>query len=311
VNLGETQFLQIASFGAVLFQQEAFFDKTQFHYLTDFSYAEFRRDADFSYTEFYHVRFSPTQFYQDVDFSYAKFCQDAVFRAAEFYQDAYFRRSEFHQDASFSHTQFHQLSDFSLAKFDNPAPFTGVRYWPNTFAQYLLTRKVTEFYLDDQNIDAVTNPRFKRYVADQQFIRVFRIAHPILAGVWRWSSDYGRSFGMWAFWSVLLAFLFALAYTPADTPIPFLGRTMPDWWQGFWLRHGAKFEQTAESYGNEPLSFGSAFYFSIVTFTTLGFGDVITANTLARFLVTIEVIWGYIMLGGLISIFANKLARRS
>ena len=52
-------------------------------------------------------------------------------------------------------------------------------------------------------------------------------------------------------------------------------------------------------------------YFSIVTFTTLGFGDVVAANTSARILVTLEVMFGYIMLGGLISIFANKLASRS
>ena len=49
----------------------------------------------------------------------------------------------------------------------------------------------------------------------------------------------------------------------------------------------------------------------IVTFTTLGFGDVVAANTFARILVTLEVMFGYIMLGGLISIFANKLASRS
>ena len=59
------------------------------------------------------------------------------------------------------------------------------------------------------------------------------------------------------------------------------------------------------------MTFSSAFYFSIVTFTTLGFGDVITANRAARVMVTLEVILGYVMLGGLISIFATKLARRS
>jgi len=75
--------------------------------------------------------------------------------------------------------------------------------------------------------------------------------------------------------------------------------------------YGAAFEQTAESYKGRLMTFGSAFYFSIVTFTTLGFGDVITANGAARVLVTLEVILGYVMLGGLISIFATKLARRS
>jgi hypothetical protein len=49
----------------------------------------------------------------------------------------------------------------------------------------------------------------------------------------------------------------------------------------------------------------------IVTFTTLGFGDIIPGPGWPQFWVALEVIMGYIMLGGLISILANKLARRS
>ena len=55
------------------------------------------------------------------------------------------------------------------------------------------------------------------------------------------------------------------------------------------------------------------FYFSVVTFTTLGFGDVtpIAGNWVPQAVIMTEVIFGYVMLGGLISIFANKLARRA
>ncbi len=54
-------------------------------------------------------------------------------------------------------------------------------------------------------------------------------------------------------------------------------------------------------------------YFSVVTFTTLGFGDVTpkSDSVIAQCWIMLEVILGYIMLGGLISIFAEKLARRS
>jgi voltage-gated potassium channel Kch len=54
----------------------------------------------------------------------------------------------------------------------------------------------------------------------------------------------------------------------------------------------------------------TTFYYSIVTFTTLGFGDFVPRSLTAALFVMIEVVTGYIMLGGLISIFANKLARR-
>ncbi len=46
-------------------------------------------------------------------------------------------------------------------------------------------------------------------------------------------------------------------------------------------------------------------------FTTLGFGDVKPQTEVAAIIVMAEVITRYIMLGGLISILANKLARRS
>ncbi|MBW2993226.1 hypothetical protein KY317_01475, partial [Candidatus Woesearchaeota archaeon] len=46
---------------------------------------------------------------------------------------------------------------------------------------------------------------------------------------------------------------------------------------------------------------------------TLGFGDITPSPSCwwAQAIVTLEVTFGYIMLGGLISIFANKLARRN
>ena len=52
-------------------------------------------------------------------------------------------------------------------------------------------------------------------------------------------------------------------------------------------------------------------YYSIVTFTTLGFGDVTPKTLPAAMIVMVEVIFGYIMLGMLISVLANKVARRS
>ena len=55
----------------------------------------------------------------------------------------------------------------------------------------------------------------------------------------------------------------------------------------------------------------SPMYFSIVTMTTLGYGDILPLSVPAQILVVIQVLVGYIMLGGLLSIFANKLARRA
>jgi Ion channel len=53
------------------------------------------------------------------------------------------------------------------------------------------------------------------------------------------------------------------------------------------------------------------FYFSIVTFTTLGFGDVRPACAMGQIIASTEVILGYITLGLLLAVLAEKLARRS
>jgi hypothetical protein len=213
----------------------------------------------------------------------------------------------FPETTAFNNATFLGTANFTGAQFTAVAAFRDVRYIPNTLFQLVrdkLGRRghhPTEFYLNSQHVDEVENPFFKRYVADQQFIRAFKQANPVLAGLWRWSSDYGRSLALWTSWSILFAFLFAIAYR---FPIP---SWMPTWLQNF----VPQFHQTTGAYSGEPLTIWNCFYFSIVTFTTLGFGDVVADNATARFLVTLEVIFGYVMLGGLISIFSNKLASRS
>lgn len=54
----------------------------------------------------------------------------------------------------------------------------------------------------------------------------------------------------------------------------------------------------------------TTFYYGVVTFTALGFGDFVPRSLTAALFVMVGVVTGYIMLGGLIRIFANKLARR-
>jgi hypothetical protein len=60
-----------------------------------------------------------------------------------------------------------------------------------------------------------------------------------------------------------------------------------------------------------PFELSSMICYSVVTFTTLGFGDIKPATVEGSFWVMIEVLLGYVMLGGLISILANKVARRA
>lgn len=132
-------------------------------------------------------------------------------------------------------------------------------------------------------------PSLKRHIEDQQWLwakqqemRKTRYG-TLLWHLWGITSKHGRSFFRWLAVSFLLSLLFGTLY---------------------------QFVPLALRVGNvSPVL--AKYYFSVVTFTTLGFGDVTPASDLAAVLVMIEVVCGYLMLGVLISILADKFARRS
>ncbi len=111
--------------------------------------------------------------------------------------------------------------------------------------------------------------------------------HPVLAPITRlfWlMCDYGRSTWRIVITFTLLVVLFALMYT-----------LFPSSLTAVWA-----------SGQNPTFSFGYSLYFSIVTMTTLGFGDVYAApnSALGQILLSSQVILGYILLGALITRFA-------
>ena len=126
--------------------------------------------------------------------------------------------------------------------------------------------------------------QLRRFVLDENYLAEFRArsrATAALYWVWWATSDCGRSFGRWALWTLLLIVSFGLAYPLVEI-----------------------------DYGDHPTRL-SPYYFSLVTLTTLGYGDVLPASLPAQALAMLEVSVGYLALGGLISIFANKMARRA
>lgn len=64
-------------------------------------------------------------------------------------------------------------------------------------------------------------------------------------------------------------------------------------------------------YSNSAQTWFTPFYYSVVTYTTLGYGDVTANSLLGEILVISEVIVGYFTLGLLLAILANTVARRS
>lgn len=135
------------------------------------------------------------------------------------------------------------------------------------------------------------SPSFKRFAQDQDFLEELQSTRKgkVIYWIWEVLADCGRPPGLalWFGWSMFLAFLFALVYCYHLGPSAF-------------------------EFGSDiPENFRTFLYYSVVTFTTLGFGDVTPETNYASYFVMAEVFLGYVMLGGLISIFATMLARRS
>lgn len=138
--------------------------------------------------------------------------------------------------------------------------------------------------VDIRDVNFAGAYRLRRFIMDQNFIKEFRSASRLSGMIyylWWITSDCGRSMFRWCLWIAILVFFFALLYT-------FVG----------------------VDYGDHPTRI-SPLYYSVVTLTTLGYGDVSPASLPAQVVAMMEVITGYMMLGGLISIFSNKIARRA
>jgi len=137
---------------------------------------------------------------------------------------------------------------------------------------------------DIRDINFAGAYKIRRFIIDQNYLKEFRDSSRLSSFIykmWWITSDCGRSVVRWSLWILLLIFLFALIYT-----------------------------YVAIDYGEHQTWF-SGIYYSVVTITTLGYGDVLPASFVGQVVAIAEVISGYVMLGGLISIFSNKVARRA
>ena len=138
--------------------------------------------------------------------------------------------------------------------------------------------------VDIRDINFAGAYRLRRHVIDENYLKEVREGgrwQRAMYNIWWLTSDCGRSLLRWCGLITITTAFFAAAFAIS----------------GVHLNHH---EAGVVTY----------FYYSVVTLTTLGYGDIVPDTSMGQILVILEVCFGYLMLGGLISIFANKLARR-
>jgi uncharacterized protein YjbI with pentapeptide repeats len=130
---------------------------------------------------------------------------------------------------------------------------------------------------------------FKSFVQDQDYLEDLWYSGwwgRLKFRVWYYSSDCGRALWPWLVWSAFFVEVFALTY--------------------YWLGLESFNIETGYKY-----NWVTILYQSVVTFFSLGPGDIRPLTDWAKAAVMVEVILGYVMLGVLIAIAATKIARRA
>jgi hypothetical protein len=139
------------------------------------------------------------------------------------------------------------------------------------------------------------NALFRRDAADQDYLDTLEMhwhGHPWLTRLfWAWGLiDYGRSIARVFLIATSLIFFFGLVYFSDPDMIEFpICNNLP---------------------AHACVPGFSAFYFSVTTYMTLGLGDVHPKTHLGELVVAIEVTLGYLTLGLLLAVLAEKVARR-
>lgn len=295
VNFTDAIFQANVDFSNAKFSEKAEFKKTKFSRISDFSDAKFSKYVEFGYAQFKdETNYNNTQFSKKVSFNNSQFNGEVYFFKTEFFGEADFNDAQFHGKTTFGGIILHNQDKFvmkgayfydveGLTKFieENKKRFkysNETEFLPDNFLLYFGERTSSTYPIISQKI------KYDIYLLD------FKKRHPKLHSIWWLFADCGRSFLRWALWSLILAEVFTIIFSffYYFNPLSFKSEVISSSWPGV-----------------------SLMYYSIVTFTTLGFGDIVPTIPALQIIIIIEVIMGYVMLGGLISIFANVLARRS
>jgi uncharacterized protein YjbI with pentapeptide repeats len=136
-------------------------------------------------------------------------------------------------------------------------------------------------------VDSCTgSPRFVRHVLESDYIESFSDEHPVLSFVWGATSCHSRS--------VLRPAAFALGFVISFALLYWVAPGMLRW---------------PELQGAD-LAWFQSLYYSAATFTTVGASTIDPRSTAGELATLAEVILGYVWLGYLISILAQRATAR-
>ncbi len=349
VVFGDATFEGLASFERAVFEKSAVFRKTEFNEPTDFNRAIFKGTAyfnngdfiascSFSKTKFEKfAKFIKTVFRSTSEFSRAVFNEKTSFEEADFHGTVFFNQvvckelidfksAVFKKNSFFRNSRFKEITDFKKANFLSDADFANIIFErPSNFKEAKFKGKLNFQNTDfRQGISILRDPKkfpednFERAESKEEACRVQKISYdtegrkeaadlmfveemrarraqkPSIVRTLEWlfvdfTSEYGTQ------WKNVLELSSSTILISTAIYI-FDGLINPS--TGiFGLQNGA----TAN-----PLNLS---YYSIVAFTTLGFGDIYPVGIIARIISSIEALLGAFFVALFVVVLARKWMR--
>ncbi|MGE4284995.1 MAG: potassium channel family protein [Phycisphaerae bacterium] len=288
---------------SVVFKRDAIFNLSQFNNQTRFATAVFKGRAGFDGCKFHSV----------VAFTACEFKSQAMFRTAEFHGYALFNKAVFFRDARFINTMMSKGGNFKETVFREQADFSGVYSTGKSLPTYTDIN-----FADKQSGYGETFWRYVKQAANE-------------AGCYKLSGDcfylercanirgrfYGANFKQAPFGEKLRRIAAGLRLLPeyifgnllfgyGERPVRVLYSSLAVILL-FALMYYERGALKCPGYDENGLTLFDSIYFSTITFTTLGFGDVFPSPTdsIARALAMVEAFCGT----SFISLFVVSLSK--
>ncbi|KAF5431075.1 hypothetical protein C5S36_11390 [Candidatus Methanophagaceae archaeon] len=313
VDSEAANFAGYACFGGANFTGDTEFVGANFTSGADFWDVNFAGYASFEDANFTgHAGFVGANFAGDASFEDANFAGDAIFEDVDFAGYAIFEDVDFAGDASFAGANFAGDADFGHANFTGHATFLSTEFDEVSFTGTIFTNvSLNETDFNHMNVEWCTLKDalvfnglayvklIKNFRAMEQFVDAddayyqyrqlsqknkkwsFSKLMDVVAGV---SCGYGVKPGRPLIWGFILIIVFALVYK---------------------LGNGIK---RLKGNDDNRVSFWDAFYFSVTTFTTVGYGDWYPIDRY-RIVVMIEGVFGWLLLALFLVTLANVMIK--
>lgn len=304
IDFTDAAFQGDAYFALATFDAYVYFNGAEFKAYADFREATFKGDADFTNATFKgNANFMDPTFERDVQFVGATFEGSAMFFGATFKGYAYFMEATFREGLYFMHTTFQGDAEFSGAEAKKP--FLLLYPWHKDRPFAIARSGETGYRLAKQ---AARNTGDYRSAGNYHYAEQCAInSGQRDRAVWRpWEKEF-----WWGELSPIRAwgefFIGRCLFGYGERPLRVLCAALAVvlcWTCIYWVG-GVVVGATEEGVPIIAHELPSSLYFSIVTFTTLGYGDFQPLPHL-RLVAAAEAVLG----AGLMALFIVALARK-